>query len=214
MKKIILLIVTTLLLTGCVKVDNQSYDEIINNTITSNKISLNNQSYHGYKYYLPRQVVVSDINENNILLKTDKYKMYMYVDLISYYNKIRENYQVSSNAYYSKQIINDDKFGYLEINKTKDDKYLVEIMYNYAKIEVIVDECDTKLVTSYAIAILNSISYNDSIIENMIGENVLNYNEVEFNIFETVNNESNLIQYDENSSESENDEELDTDLVG
>lgn len=32
------------------------------------------------------------------------------------------------------------KFGYVEVNLLKNDKYLVEIMYNYAKIEVIVDK--------------------------------------------------------------------------
>jgi hypothetical protein len=48
----------------------------------------------------------------------------------------------------------------------------------------------------------------------MIGEDILNYNEVEFNIFETAKNESNLIEYDEDTEDVEEQEELpDTDLI-
>ena len=139
----------------------------------------------------------------------------MYIDVISYFNKRKETYNTNPSAYVSMPIESNEKFGYLEINELNSKKYLVEIMYNYAKIEVIVDECDTKDMVSYAIAILTSISYNDTILENMIGEDILNYNEVEFNIFETAKNESNLIEYDENSDTEEEVEEdvPDTDLV-
>ena len=65
---------------------------------------------------------------------------------------------------------------------------------------------------SYAISLLSSISYNDKIIENMIGEDILNYNENEYNIFETAS-------YDNNSLTRYNDEDAsindipDTDLI-
>jgi hypothetical protein len=215
MKKIILLILLTTLITGCVDIKNSSYEQIINNAISNENINLQNESYNGYSYYLPRGLSIKENNGCNVVFKNDKYVLYMYVDLISYFNKVKESYVKNNNAYYSSAITNDDKFGYLEINLRTDKKYLVEIMYNYAKIEVIVDECDIKEVVSYAIAILSSISYNDTIIENMIGEDILNYNEVEFNIFETANNESNLIEYDDaDDDEIESDEELpDTDLI-
>jgi hypothetical protein len=214
MKKIILLILMATLITGCVNIENSSYEEIINNALENENISLQNESYNGYSYYLPLGLNIKENTGSNIIFKNDKYQMYMYVDLISYFNKIEESYAINSNAYYSTPILNEDKFGYLEVNLRTNKKYLVEIMYNYAKIEVIVDECDIKEVVSYAMAILSSISYNDTIIENMIGEDILNYNEVEFNIFETAKNESNLIEYDEDTEDVEEQEELpDTDLI-
>lgn len=214
MKKIILFIVILLCLTGCMNNNKSSYEQIIEYALTNNNKNFKNQSRNGYSYYLPKGLNLIESKKTNILFGNDKIKMYMYVDIISYFNKRKESYK-KNDAYVSLPIENADKFGYLEINEQKNDKYLVEIMYNYAKIEVIVDACDLKEVVSYAIAILSSISYNDTVLENMIGEDILNYSEVEFNIFETAQSESNLIEYDENSNSGEDkkDDVPDTDLI-
>ena len=71
------------------------------------------------------------------------------------------------------------------------------VMYNYAKIEVIVKEHDLKSTIANAITILNSIKYNEDIIENVMGDNNLQYKETEINIFETKKTESNTINYEE-----------------
>lgn len=213
MKKLMLLIGITLLLTGCVNIENSSFDQIINNALKNN-VELKNKSENGYTYYLPAGIKLVENKHSNLVFETSKYRMYMYVDLISYNHKIKETYEKNTISYYSTNIQNGKNFGYLEINLLNSQKYLVEIMYNYAKIEVIVDECDMKNMVSYAMSILSSITYNDTIIESMIGEDILNYNETEFNIFETANNESNIIEYDENSSENEVDDDVpDTDLI-
>jgi len=213
MKKIMLLIGITLLLTGCVNVKNSSFDQIINNALKNN-VELKNKSENGYTYYLPAGIKLVENDQSNLFFETEKYRMYMYVDLISYNHKIKETYKENTVSYYSTNIQKGEKYGYLEINLLDTQKYLVEIMYNYAKIEVIVDECDMKTIVSYAMSILSSITYNDTIIESMIGEDILNYNETEFNIFETANNESNIIEYDENLSENEVDNDVpDTDLI-
>ena len=215
MKKVILLITVVVFLTGCVNIKMSSYEDIINNALNNEKINLKNKSDGGYSFYLPIGIQEVETKKNNVIFKSEKYRMYMYVDMISYYNKKKESYKKNASAYASINIEKGNKFGYLEINLYKDEKYLVEIMYNYAKIEVIVDECDLKDAVSYAIAILSSISYNDTILENMIGSDTLNYSEVEFNIFETAKNDSNLIEYDENSNFSQELEEdvPDTDLI-
>lgn len=215
MKKVVVLFTFIFLLTGCVDVNNSSYENIIEYAINNEKVDLKNESGSGFSYYLPKGIQIVKDNKNNLVLKEENYKLYMYVDLISYYNKIKETYNKKTNVYYSEKIEKEDKFGYLEIKERTDKKYLVEIMYNYAKIEVIVDECDIKNIVSYAMAILTSISYNDTIIENMIGDDILNYNEVEFNIFETADNESNLIIYDDESTTTVEDynDVPDTDLI-
>ena len=66
-------------------------------------------------------------------------KYYLYVDVISYYHKIENTYKINQDAYYSKVIDYNDKTGYLEIIESGS-KYYVEFMFNYAKIEVLVDK--------------------------------------------------------------------------
>ncbi len=213
MKKIVLLLVLMLGLTGCVNVHKQSYEQLINNALQNTDKTLKNHSSNGYSYYLPLGIKLNETQKSNVVFSNNKYRMYMYIDAISYMNHYKEVY-TKNHAYVSIPIENGDKFGYLEINALKNKKYLVEIMYNYAKIEVIVDECDLKDMVSYALSIVSSITYNDTILENMIGENILNYNEVEFNIFETAESDSNLIEYDEDSSEVEIEDNVpDTDLI-
>ncbi len=214
MKKVILLTLIAVFLAGCVNINKSSYEEIINYALNNEKIKLKNKSSNGYSYYLPVGLQIKENKKNNIVFQNEKYQFYMYIDIISYYNKRKEKYQENNESYISQIIEKNEKFGYLEINLQEDAKYLVEIMYNYAKIEVIVDECDLKETVSKAMAILSTISYNDTILENMIGEDILNYSEVEFNIFETVKNESNIIEYDENTEHSDNiDDVPDTDLI-
>lgn len=214
MKKVILLTLIAVFLAGCVNINKSSYEEIINYALNNEKIKLKNKSSNGYSYYLPVGLQIKENKKNNIVFQNEKYQFYMYIDIISYYNKRKEKYQENNESYISQIIEKNEKFGYLEINLQEDAKYLVEIMYNYAKIEVIVDECDLKETVSKAMAILSTISYNDTILENMIGEDILNYIEVEFNIFETVKNESNIIEYDENTEHSDNiDDVPDTDLI-
>ncbi len=202
MKKALLLLTLTFLLSGCMNLKESSYEDIIASALENKKMSFHNTTSQGYNYYLPRGLIVLEDQNNNITLKSEKYNLYLYVDLISYYNKIGNNYQVNSSSYYSQSILNNDKFGYVEINLRENDKYLIEIMYNYAKIEVIVNNKDIKEMLSYAISLLSSISYNDKIIENMIGEDILNYNENEYNIFETASSDVNL-KYDQEELEEE-----------
>ena len=214
MKKIVLLLMVTFFLCGCSYVNKSSYDAIIKNALSDTTISYTNKTSQGYSYYLPIGLSVLKDNIGNIELKKDKYTLYLYLDLISYYNKVEEEYTIQKEAFYSTKIENGDKFGYLEINFLQNKKYLIEIMYNYAKIEVIVDNRDINEMLSFAMALLSSISYNDTIIASMIGNDTLNASEIEFNIFETAKNESNLIQYDGNSSSSENTNDLpDMDLI-
>lgn len=214
MKKVLLLLMLAFLLSGCKNINQSSYEEIIASGLYDQKVTFKNKTSQGYSYYLPKGLIaIEDVN-NNLTLKSEKYNLYLYVDLISYYNKKEDTYKENNTSYYSKRITKDDKFGYLEINLRENDKYLIEIMYNYAKIEVIVNNKDIKEVLSYAISLLSSISYNDKIIENMIGADILNYNENEYNIFETVGNDNSLIQRRNDSTTSPNQSDVpDTDLI-
>jgi len=211
MKKIVLLLLI-FFLTGCVNINKLNTDKLVD-TVVNSEISLTNQYRTGYKYYLPRGYGIVDDKEYNEHITDGINDYYLYIDIVSYYNKVKNDFEINKNAYYSKKIRYKDCFGYLEI-KTYNEKYLVEIMYNYAKIEVMVDERDLNETIFNALIILSSIQYNDEIINNMMGEDVLNFNEVEVNIFETKKTESNYLQWKEEYGEYEEPEDIpDTDFI-
>ena len=199
------------LLVGCTNVNDLTYDEIVQNFAT--RSSRTNTYRIGYKYYLPRGMQVNDSTLFNEILEDGRYTYYLYVDAVSYLNDIQYEYETNSESLYSTGIRNDDKFGYVEINLQENDKYLVEIMYNYAKIEVIVDEANINEVMLSAISILKSIVYNDSVITNLLEDDVLNYAEEELDIFNNNSNNDNYIEVGEDDFQPTEDEIPDMDLL-
>ena len=86
-------------------------------------------------------------------------------------------------------------------------------MYNYAKIEVMVDSNDIANAIANSLIILSSVEYNDDIIGNLLEEDVLNYSEESFNIFETNSNDSNFLKVVEEYDNYKDDEVPDYDLI-
>lgn len=210
MKKIILIIIILVSTAGCTNINKLSYDDIVNNITT---ISTKDNIYRtGYSYYLPRGMKVAGSTLYNEVIEDANNKYYLYVDVVSFYKKITKEYEINNNAIYSSKISYNDKFGYVEVNLLKNDKYLVEIMYNYAKIEVIVDKSKCKEAMLSIINILKSVEYNDSIIANLMGDDILNFNEEEFNIFNTKGSESNYLTVD-NDYKEEEEKIFDPDLI-
>ena len=212
MKKVLLILLAMLFLTGCVDIKDKTYDDIVAGALNGNFKYLNIYR-EGYKYYLPKGLKITENIDSNDIITDNNYKYYLYVDRISYYNKISNDYIKAENAYYSKSYGYKDKTGYLEINNLQNDKYLIEIMYNYAKIEVIVDKDDINESLSYAITILSSIKYNDNIIANLIDNKKTEFKEEEYNIFSTVNNDSNVLKFKEDYSDEDYDSIPDTDII-
>lgn len=195
-RKALLAIVMILLLTGCtvVRINTDSIDTIVE-VILSKDNNLYNRVGRGYKYYVPRGVTYIDTDETNDKLYSNGNYYYLYVDVISYYQKISNDYVENSDAYYSRKLSKDEGFesdGYLEITK-RDDLYYVEFMYNYAKIETIVSKADLNSTVLNSAYVLSTIKFNDSVIKLMIDEEKLNNREEKYEIFKN--------QKDEDSSE-------------
>ena len=188
MKKKILLGLIDLIITGwtIVRIDTTNIDNIIN-VILSKENTLYNRVGRGYKYYVPRGVTYIDSSGTNDKLYSNGVYYYLYLDEISYYYQKSTNYKVDSSKYYSRIINNDGKIGYLEITK-KDDLYLIEFVYNFAKIEALVpkeDINDTVLNSSY---ILSTIKYNSNIIKLSLEDDFLKNKEEEYDVFSSKNN--------------------------
>lgn len=183
MKKLVISLMLVLLVTGCsiVRIDTASIDNTIN-VILSKDNDLYNTVGKGYKYYKPRGVTYIDTNEYNEKLYSNGNYYYLYVDINSYYYKKEFDYEENKNAYYSRLIDINNKYGYLEINKYKD-LYLVEFMYNYAKIEALVQEEDINDVVLNASYILSTIKFNSKVIKIMLNDNYFINKEERYDLF-------------------------------
>ncbi len=210
MKKYILLIIALFCLTGCTNIDNLNYSGIIDKTLEEDSLKTNTY-LEGYKLYLPlHMALIGDLDGNEILYSYgDKY--YLYVDIISYYNKKQNNYEFDSEKYkFSKDILYNDLNGYVLVSKSKGG-YLVQVMYNYAKIEVITN--DVKRAIADSLIVLKNIDYNYKIIDSMIGSNALVYDSKLFTLGPEKNTDSFLQYVEEYGVYDEKDSKTDEDVI-
>lgn len=185
-KKIWIVIFTLLLFTGC-SINNISNKDIMKNIdiILNEKVKYSNQNAIGYQYYLPSNVSVRNVNDFNQELYSANTTYYLYADVVSYYYKVKNSYKVDKSAYLSKKLSYNKKNGYIEINKIGK-KYYIEIMFNYAKIEALVDDYNLVNSVSDMCYILSSIKYNDKIVETILGNKKYDLSENEtYNIFKS-----------------------------
>lgn len=219
MKKITILLLITILLTGCtvVRIDTDNIDNITN-VVLSKDNKLYNHVGKGYKYYVPRGVNYIDTDELNDKLYSKGNYYYLYIDAISYYYNIGISYQENKDAYYSRIIDINNKKGYLEINKTENDKYYIEFMYNYSKIETIVDYDDINDVILNASYILSTVKFNNNVIKIMLNEEYFVNKEEKYDIFNSKKQNDTFLKYesDENNELNENsnsDSEIQEEIV-
>lgn len=195
MKKITILLLL-ILTVGCsaVRIDTSSIDNTLSVVLSKNN-NLYNRVGKGYKYYIPRGVTYIDTNDLNDKLYSNGINYYLYIDVISYYNRIELDYKENKNAYYSKKI-EGKKEGYLEINE-KDGKYQIEFVYNYAKIEALVDKEEIEDVILNASYILSTVKFNDNIIKIMLNEEYFTNKEEIYDVFTSKTKNTNFLEYTE-----------------
>lgn len=217
MKKIIILLsVILLMITGC-SIKELSSDDFEKNMdiLLNEKTNSSNVHFDGYKYYVPDGLKFINKEEYNAILR-DRFdnRYYMYVDVISYYHKVENTYKIKQDAYYSKVIKYGNKTGYLEITES-DDKYFVEFVFNYAKIEALTNKDNLVSVIDNMCYILRSIKFNDKILESIVGDNVLSYAEEVFTLFDTTSSQEDFLEvvsrYDPGYKKAIDQEELELD---
>lgn len=191
---IVLLSIVAILVTGCSinKLDNNDIGKNIK-TLMSEKNKLYNVNYEGYKYYLPKGLGFLDKDDYNSVLKDRKNnKYYLYVDIISYYHKVENDYEVKNDSHYSKRLDYNGKNGYIQIDEV-DGKYFIQFVYNYAKMEAYVKEEELVDVITNMCLVLRSIKYNNVVLESLIGENKLNYKEEDYTLFKADSSKESFL---------------------
>ncbi len=196
MKKVILLTMLTVVLTGCtiVRIDTDSIDNTINVVLSKNN-TLYNQIGKGYKYYVPRGVTYIDSNDFNDRLYSNGNYYYLYIDIIGYYHKKQETYEVDDSLYYSRNIALNNKKGYVLINK-KGKKYHIKFLYNYAVIEAYVTEENINEAILNATYILSTIKFNDKVIKLILEEDVLANRTELYDEFTPKEDTESLLKYE------------------
>lgn len=208
LKKITILLISLLLLVGCSSsnINEMSLKEIIDDSIVANgqKANTNNK---GYRYYLPSEFSISKDNDYIQELLSHNTIYYLNVDAVSYYykNEIKSIHEFDDYEYYD--FSNGDKTGYLRITKNNKD-FFVELCYNYAIIEVEVEESELRYAISRGMSILNSIQYNDLVIEKYIVNNDLESGETVYTIPEPkVKNNKNVLEYADEFEDTQEEED-------
>lgn len=209
MKKVLLCLLATIFLTGCVSINNASIDDLIGTTINS-KYSLYNHVNRGFKYYLPRELTVSKSDEYNEIIKSKYYDYYLYVDLVRYFNKDKEDYE-TKDVYYSALLNKDDKNGIINITALDNQEYLIEASYNYANIEVKVKEKDINAAVTNTLSILTSIEFNYDVVKNLLQEDKLSSKDEQVDVFKGDLSDDAYLDLEEEIYEDE--ERSDPDMI-
>ena len=204
MKKIVLLLLVGLSLTGCtaVRINTKDIDNTLNVILSKNN-TLYNRVGKGYKYYVPRGVSYIDTVEFNDKLYSNGNYYYLYVDAISYFYQKEMNYEINDLAYYSREFNINDKKGYLKIEE-QNGKYLINFYYNYARIQALVEKDDVESVVLNATYILSTIKFNPEVIKLMLDDEFFTNKEEKYDIFESETEDNNFLDYaDENEEEKQ-----------
>ena len=193
MYKKILFICFIFLLAGCTNInDSQDYVSLVKNCFTSKNV-VNDVSL-GYKYYVPKGVEkIHDYDYNQVFLSNDS-SIYLYVDIISYYYKKDLQYQKTGKEFYYETFQKGNKKGYIKIEQ-EGDTYFVNIVYHYSKIEFYSDFNHLNKLITLSSVILNSITYNDTVIEKVLEGNLGEFSEFTYEVKKPDGSSSNFSQY-------------------
>lgn len=201
-----LMLICLLLLVGCTKVnDNGNYIESVQGCLKDhnhvNEVSL------GYQYYLPKGVSkLRDYDYNQVFL-IDHCYMYLYVDVVSYFYKSDLIASKKEEDYYCQSFDYKGKYGYIRILEDDQNQYYLSIVYHYSKMEGYVPkEKLTKVITLSSI-ILNSIEYNDTVIEKVLEGDLGQFSEFTYEVKKPDGASSNFSQYLEEYVQKEDETE-------
>ena len=191
-KKLFIVFLLFLLL-GCKKIDiNEDYASNVKNCLNDTKIT--NNVALGYRYYIPKGVKkVKDYDYNQVFLVDDS-KIYLYVDIVSYFYNKELKLENDNNVFYYEVFNFNDKTGYIRIDEV-DNKYFVNITYNFSKIEVVSSYEELNKIITMSSIILNSIDYNKDVIEKVMDGDLGQFSEFTYEVEKPEDASSNFSHY-------------------
>lgn len=215
MKKLFVLLALLILFTGCEIKDitNDDIDQIIEDTISLDAQRAN-KSFEGYKYYIPRGFSLKDKKGNNHILLSNGDTYYLYIDIVSYFHKIPMEITKDNELYFFRKISYNNIDGYIKVGTPEDDTYYIEVCFNYSKIEAYVKKENLERGIRDSLRILSSVTYNDIILDTLIGDKTIDYQEEVYDTYKSKRENGNFLDYIEEYDEYEKEEKpKDEDII-
>ena len=128
-----------------------------------------------------------------------------------YYYKKDNTLKADTNAFYSKVIEYNNKKGKISITE-EEKSYKIVVEYNYAKIEAKIAKDNLEEAVLNSIYVLSTIQFNDEVLNTLIEENVLDYQEEQLDIFESKREDGNFLDYIEEYGKYDDSKDSNTNL--
>lgn len=190
-KTFILLLICLFLVSGCTRLDNTTMDDMVNNYFYKTNLKPN-KSFGGYRFYLPRDVIIIKQDGYNFELRNKDSNFYLYVDIVSKHYKRKLNFSPSLNNYYYKELKDkkNNSLGFIEIRQeeAKKDSYYYIIVYNYSRIEGYTNKKNLQSNIANSSSILSSMKYNDNVIKVLMGRENVDKETIEYKLYQNINN--------------------------
>jgi len=202
MKKILIIIFTISLLSGCTvskKNLETTLNTKVNEQITELEIPSHNEYRNNYSFYLPHNAAVEERYLSNDIIKVNQHRMYLFVDLYAYKNELNISYILNSEAVYHNTFEYDEnKFDIIIYDQG--DNYTIFASNDYARISTNAKVGYVPDIVESMVTILSSLSVDDKIVLNDPTFEEAIYKEV-IDIFKSKVNPENIITQSEETEE-------------
>ena len=149
--------------------------------------------------------IIKHLINNQVFLIDENY-VYLYVDVISYFYERELLHDSNESNYYNKTFEYNNEKGYITIKQDEGEKYFLQVVYHYSKIEAYVEKSDLSKVITLSSIILNSIDYNDVVIEKILEGDFGQFSEFIYEVDKPEGASSNFSQILEEYVQKEEEE--------
>ncbi len=166
MKKVLVLLVSLLLLSGC-QISEASLKQELSNKVSEhfeNVTYPKNNTYRlNYSYYLPANATIEDRHSSNDIIKVNQEKLYLFVDLYSYKNSLDIGYDLSLKTVYRKTV-KEDNLDFDIVVYQYQGEYIILASNDFARVSSQAKVGYIPEIVEVMITLLSTIDVDDTVV--------------------------------------------------